>query len=396
MTTKNNHPLLNTRCRCHICDGETVALMPGYEGFRRVTSDCQPWPAGGRLGICQTCGCVQKIIDPQWESEVGEIYQAYAVYHQSSGAEQSVFDENSGTASPRSARLLSRLQQQINLPEKGRLLDVGCANGTLLRSFNKMAPQWTLVGTELNDKYRAIVENIDQVEAFFTCFPDQVPGKFNLITMLHVLEHIPAPVEFLTKLSEKLDHDGWLFLEIPNYRQNPFDLLISDHCTHFTDMTIMEILCRAGYEVLIISNDWVPKELSVVARKMRHPEPAKELTGLPASDSIRKCLQWLEAVRNTARNLGSTGPFGIFGTSIAATWLLSELNDQVSFFVDEDPQRVGKMFWGHPIYHPVQIPQGSKVFIALPYNLSKSIWQRLRKSQENMELYLPPAQPLND
>ena len=67
--------------RCHVCASPAIDMVPGYELFRRVTSDCKPWPRGGRLCVCRTCGCVQKVMDPAWQSEVETIYEAYSIYH---------------------------------------------------------------------------------------------------------------------------------------------------------------------------------------------------------------------------------------------------------------------------------------------------------------------------
>ena len=64
---------------CHVCHEPSVQIVPGYEKFSSVTSDCKPWPKGGRLGVCRTCGCVQKIIDSAWKSEVDKIYRAYSI-----------------------------------------------------------------------------------------------------------------------------------------------------------------------------------------------------------------------------------------------------------------------------------------------------------------------------
>ena len=376
--------------RCHVCADPAVDIVPGYELFRRVTSDCKPWPPDGQLGVCRACGCVQKVIDRVWQAEVEKIYETYVIYHQGNGAEQSVFEEDSGRASSRSARLLERLHTHIQLPETGRLLDVGCGNGALLRPFGRLAPLWFLAGTELNDKYRLVVESIARVEALYTCAPDQVPGTFDLITMLHVLEHIPAPRDFLTRLWDKLKFGGLLVIEIPDYQQNPFDLLIADHCTHFTVATATELIRSAGYEVISVATDWVPKELTVVARKIEHQQ--KNRTQVSASysfDSIARSLQWLESVVTAAREFSTVDSFGLFGTSIAATWLFSELENVVSFFVDEDPHRAGKMYMGHPIYHPQEVPSGSHVFIVLPTRFAETVWHRITKS--GVTYHLPPS-----
>ena len=377
--------------RCHVCDASAVQRVAGYETFYRVTSDCKPWPKGGHLGVCQSCGCVEKVIDPLWESEVKQIYEAYSIYHQSEGVEQAVFDQTSGQTSSRSTYLMERLLAQVQLPEAGRLLDVGCGNGALLRSFGRLAPHWSLAGIELNDKYRTVVESINGVEGLYTCVPAEVPGTFNLITLVHTLEHILAPRDFIAQLRDKLRFDGLLVIQIPDYMQNPFDLLIEDHCTHFTVATVTELIQSAGFEVLSIATDWVPKELTVVARKTDHQQ--EDCPSVSTSQSMRSTvnsLQWLESVVTAAREISTQGNFGLFGTSIAAIWLFSELGGVVDFFVDEDPYRAGKTYMGCPVYPPQEVPSGSHVFIALPTRVAENIQTRMKRLPFSFDCYVPP------
>ena len=141
-----------------------------------------------------------------------------------SEVEQCVFDAISGNPVSRSARLLERLQSIIELPKRGRLLDVGCGNGALLQVFAAVAPLWSLAGTELNDQYRPVVESIQRVEALYTLELGKIPGLFNFITVVHVLEHVRDPRTFLSKLCDKLEVGGLLLIQVPDYLQNPFPL----------------------------------------------------------------------------------------------------------------------------------------------------------------------------
>jgi len=374
--------------RCHVCAGPGLKRIPGYETFRRVTSDCKPWSRGGELFACQACGSVQKATDGLWRSGAENIYEAYSIYHQSRGAEQPVFEEIAGRASPRSARLLERLCSYIQLPEKGRLLDVGCGNGALLGEFSAFAPQWSLAGTELDDKYRPVVERLDRVEALYTCPPDQIPGTFNLITMVHVLEHIPQPRDFLVGLWNKLEIGGLLVIEIPDYLQNPFDLLIADHCSHFSAATLPKLIRSAGYEVMSIATEWIPKELTLVARKARTRQ-TNAADGATSLAAVENSVQWLERVVQTARKISTKGGLGLFGTSIAATWLFSECEGAVTFFVDEDPDRAGRSYMERPVYRPNDVPSGSHVFITLPPRFAASV--RRRFARADVTYHLPPA-----
>lgn len=376
--------------RCHVCGELSADMVTGYEVFHRVTSDCQPYHRGGRLCVCRNCGCAQKVMDHAWRAEVNQIYEAYSIYHQSDGVEQAVFDQVSGQASARSSRLLECLRAHVELPDVGRLLDLGAGNGALLRTFGRFWPLWSLVGSELNEKYRQDVESIDKVEALYTCAPAVIPGTFNVISMVHVLEHIPGPRGFLAGLWDKLEWGGLLVIEIPDYQQSPFDLLIADHCTHFTVATATESIHAAGYDVVRIATDWIPKELTVVARKTEQKQWNR--TGIPASDSFDSvvgCLQWLNSIVAAALEISKAGNLGLLGTSIAATWLFGELGNSVSFFVDEDPHRAGKTFMGRPVHHPSEVPAGSHVFIAMPTKLAEVVRQRVTKYASGAEYHLP-------
>ena len=234
MSTKPAPECSDAARQCHVCDGLSLDPVPEYGKFSRVTSDSKPWPKGGHLSVCRVCGCVQKTADAEWESEIAKIYDSYSIYHQSEGVEQSVFGQASGRVSSRSAHLLGHLRSKVDLPETGRLLDVGCGNGAFLRAFSSALPRWSLHGTELNAKYQEEVESIDRVEALHVGSLDQVPGCFDLVTLIHVLEHIPNPRGLLAELCDKLKCGGLLVIQVPAYMRNPFDLLIADHITHFS------------------------------------------------------------------------------------------------------------------------------------------------------------------
>lgn len=382
---------------CHICAAPSLEEVQGFTRLCRVTSDCKPWPRGGRLFICNECRSVQKLIDRDWLEEIERIYKDYTIYFQSEGVEQAVFDGASGQAALRSVRLLEALAAHVKLPEAGRLLDLGCGNGAMLRAFSHFAPRWRLAGVEMSEKNRSVVESIERVEALYTCQPEQVPGSFDLISMIHMLEHIPNPIEYLSRLRDKLNPGGLLLIQLPNYLENPFDLLVADHASHFTARTAAELIARCGYEAVAVATDWIPKELTVVARKT---ESGERVQGLSKNDDLRadslgmtkEAVRWLEETRERASLAASKGNFGLFGTSIAAMWLFGELEDAVSFFVDEDPSRVGRSMMGRKIYHPSEAPAGSHVFIALTTMLAELVLKRVERPDVNF--YLPPALPV--
>lgn len=373
---------------CGICGGDSVVELPEYRRLRRVTSDCRSWPSGGRLGVCPACGAVQKPVDDAFRAEIIDIYSAYAIYHQAEGEEQAVFEKASGQPVSRSAKILANLQMHVGLQTVGRMLDVGCGNGATIRAFGKIAPKWTKVGTEFDAKYRAEVESIPATEPLHVGSVSAVPGKFDVITLIHVLEHLVSPIDTLIELRDKLLPRGLLLIQVPHHLANPFELLIADHRSHFSTNSLARVLEAAGYEIVLLAEDWIPKELSVVAR------PGAALSsfalGIDAAvvrSRLAKSVQWLTDTASRLRSLVKEGSVGLFGTSIAGTWLATESDDKVAFFVDEDPARVGRTYRKRSVYAPFDVPFGSRVFVGLPSRVAADICRRLARPGV---VYLPP------
>lgn len=379
-----------TSAACHVCGATDLEVAQAYAAFHRVASDCKPWPPGGQLARCRACGFVQTLVTPQWQAEADQIYAGYTIYHQSGGAEQNVFNERGGDGKPRSEQIIHALRSSCPLPAEGRLLDIGCGNGSFLSAWSRLIPGWGLCGTEVGEKYKVQIESIPGVERLFTGDIAEVPGTFDVISLIHVLEHIPYPVVFLQRLRNKLKPDGLLFIEVPDCQQNCFMLLVADHCSHFSPNLLAGVVTAAGFDVQHATNQWVAKEVSVAAR----PDPGASegrAVNLPQSDSLEVFNGWQQLQRILAKvePLARQQNFGLFGTAIAATWLDAQLNRAARFFVDEDLNRVGNTHLGRPIVSPADVPEGATVFVALPQPLAGNVAERLRRLGKGLRVELP-------
>ena len=372
---------------CHICDGnlDTVAQMAN---MRRVTSDCRAWPSGGAIAVCSTCGAVQKVRDAAWHADCQRIYRSYIAYRQGQGAEQAVFVD--GVGQRRSDLLISRIDDVSPLASSGRLLDVGCGMGTLLSAFKRQRPDWHLVGQDLGDAHLQSVEAIVGKGNFVSGDLDQVPGAFDLVTAIHVLEHVEHPAAFLQTLRERLTPSGRIFVQVPNVDANPFDLLIVDHATHFSATILGQVINAGGCARDVLTGDWVARELSALAKpgqgsaiEVESPERSRAL--------VRAHICWLDDLRGAAMDQARSGGLGIFGTSIAGTWLASELGNAVEFFVDEDTTRVGTNHMGRPILAPMDTAPSARVFMPMLPVAAKSVAARL--SGAPATFILPPDLP---
>ncbi|HTP31267.1 MAG TPA: class I SAM-dependent methyltransferase [Candidatus Acidoferrales bacterium] len=359
-----------------------------FRSMPRVTSDCVPFRADGRLFVCGSCSAAQSPADQQWFDEIGQIYGAYRIYPQSGGIEQHVVDPATGQFRRRSEVLLDRLSEIPGFPGSGSVVDIGCGNGGTLRAFAGRGG-WSLNGLEINEANLAELTSIPGFHALHTGKPRDLPGRFDVVTMVHALEHFPSPLPVLKDLHSKIAPGGRLFVEVPDALANPFDYLIADHMVHFSGPALGRLATAAGYRVECLSDGWVQKELSMTAIPQAQTQRWDAAAGGESAGRVRAQLAWLHRVADAARkSLDEAPQFGIFGTSIAASWMCGLLGDGVAFFVDEDTNRVGHTHLRRPILSPAQVPPGAVVFAALIPRIAHRVAGRLAGAQ--FELRMPP------
>ncbi len=137
-------------------------------------------------------------------------------------------------------------------------LDIGCSMGILLQRFAENY-HCQPAGIEPGEAHRArarkegltVYASLEELEKAGT-------GRFDLISMSHVLEHLPDPVGYLVHLREKLlDAPGWLLLEVPNlYAHDSFEVA---HLVSYSSHTLLQTLESAGYEIVRIKQHGRPR-----------------------------------------------------------------------------------------------------------------------------------------
>jgi SAM-dependent methyltransferase len=370
---------------CHICGSpNTERLHQEGKPFQLVSSDVQPVSGAAEFSLCPECLAVQKAVTPAWQAMAEQIYANYDINHQSQGAEPTIFDSAKGSG-PRSLILLRNFLDAVPLAEKGRLLDIGCSNGNLLKSFYGLRPSWKLSGSELVDTWRETVLALPGVERFYSGLNPSYDGTYDVISLSHVLEHVPDPISFLKQVAGHLAEGGRILLASPDLRQNPSDLIIADHCTHFDEHSLSYVAKRAGLAIELLSSKLLPKELVAVLSLGHEATAPREEVGdmdarrIVSRDRCSFFFKLLDDVRTAARRIaGEKRPFGVMGSSIAACWTMLELDKAVDFFVDEDLHRVGHELAGLPILAPTQVPAGAVVFIPMSVPIAEKIIHRWR------------------
>ncbi len=280
--------------------------------------------------------------------------------------------------------MLEKIFSELNLNASGRLLDIGCGNGAILRSVCKILPDWSLEGTEIDDRYKAEVESIVGVKKVHIGGVLPEGELYDVITLVHVLEHISYPQLILEKISRLLRPDGILLIVVPDLATNPFDIIVADHCSHFCNFSLNNILHKSGYSNIYLTNLMMDRQLIAIARVEGNSIAANNVF-VPNPEDI---INWLDSFRQVACALIASN-IGILGSSINAVWLASEMDFSFDFFVDEDTSRVGRILLGKTIFSPSSIEFGS-ILIPIPYPWCNFIAKRLGKHGSESVSYVTP------
>jgi len=111
------------------------------------------------------------------------------------------------------------LKNKLNLinslqPTKGRILDIGAGTGDFLSVAKKDG--WQTIGVEPSDKAKAIAKN--KGVSFVEKTSELENHSFDVISMWHVLEHVPDLDKQIKELKRLLKPTGTLIIAVPNFK----------------------------------------------------------------------------------------------------------------------------------------------------------------------------------
>ena len=154
------------------------------------------------------------------------------------------------------------LKRKVKLINKNvnsgkELLDIGCGTGDFLYSALKNG--WRVSGIEPNEKARVIanaktndvVSNSDKLFKFEN-------NRFDVITLWHVLEHLPNLEKHIDTISKLLKPGGILIIAVPNFKSYDAEYYksfwaaydVPRHLWHFSKSTIVKLFSKYNFELL--------------------------------------------------------------------------------------------------------------------------------------------------
>jgi len=149
------------------------------------------------------------------------------------------------------------LKNKLNLinseSQRGKILDIGAGVGDFLSVAKKDG--WEIIGVEPSEKAKAIAKN--KGVTFVESINDLENNSFDVITMWHVLEHVPDLENQIKELKRLIKPSGTIFIAVPNF--NSFDAKyygsfwaaydVPIHLWHFSKTAIKKLFAKENLEL---------------------------------------------------------------------------------------------------------------------------------------------------
>ncbi len=148
-----------------------------------------------------------------------------------------------------------RFEQFKKYLKNKNICDFGCGYAGFLTLCKKNSKK--LFGVEINNYY---LNYLNKKKNYIKVCNniDKFNEKFDVVTLFHVLEHMPNQISALKKIKKKLKKNGKIIVEVPHAKDFLFNqknnqkfkdfIFWSEHLILHTDKSIKAFLKKAGYK----------------------------------------------------------------------------------------------------------------------------------------------------
>lgn len=190
------------------------------------------------------------------DEDLGKYYESEN-YISHTDSNKSLFDKIYQVVKNHTIKQKVKLINSFN-SEKNTILDIGCGTGDFLEACSNN--QWKVTGVEPNANARktavnktehSIHSNIEELLIDNT-------KQYDVITMWHVLEHVPNLSEYIVSLKKLLSPKGTLIIAVPNYKSYDANYYgkfwaaydVPRHLWHFSQKSIQLIFGESDFKIV--------------------------------------------------------------------------------------------------------------------------------------------------
>ena len=184
--------------------------------------------------------------------KLGSYYESDDYISHTDG-KRSLFEKLYHTVKQKALRDKIKLIEQFQ-PKKGKIIDIGAGTGDFLVMAQKNG--WEIIGVEPSEKAKGIAKA--KGVNFVDNLSDVQDHSADVITMWHVLEHVPNVEAQITELKRILKPDGVIVIAVPNFKSYDAQHYgkfwaahdVPRHLWHFSKTAIKMLFSKQDLELI--------------------------------------------------------------------------------------------------------------------------------------------------
>jgi SAM-dependent methyltransferase len=235
--------------KCYLCNTETEVLfnLP-FDRYQEVIDNY----CGRTWHKCPTCGLYQQFTYLS-DNEYKNIYLKYRDKGLREITVEEYFDRIVNLPKEESENQYRWQWFNNHIQQKNTILDIGSGFG--IWPYELKRNGWHIVCVEPNRESSKFINSSLQITCHNEFYSTSKYGKFDVISIVHCLEHLRDPKQVLKTFSKDLLHpNGKLFIEVPDAREFSYlpqdhDEFNSCHLFMFTPSTLCRLIELSGYGV---------------------------------------------------------------------------------------------------------------------------------------------------
>ncbi|MBE0639304.1 MAG: class I SAM-dependent methyltransferase [Bacteroidales bacterium] len=275
---------------CPVCDNDQFQLFKKIVDHFLTKEEFQ-------VVQCNNCGFLFTNPRPA-QSEISRYYQSdeYISHNKNKvGWLSSVYNIVRNISLYRKYKLIAKHKTA------SKILDIGCGTGDFLHFMKKKG--WEVTGIEPADSPRGFALQNYNIDVFDEKELPHLPfGNFDVITLWHVLEHVPDLNLLIKQIKNLLKSDGLLVVALPNHESwdaghyqtfwAAWD--VPRHFYHFSKKTFSLII--KNHQLKIISSHPMKFDafyISLLSEKYKHVKPGfihALINGMRSNQSAKQNL----------------------------------------------------------------------------------------------------------
>lgn len=247
--------MMEENSNCKICGGNSLRRIDfGFSFFRKYTDK------NHKKYFCPQCCLVQMMPSPSDEyldTLYKDLYRKSVNFHDKRDEIDIEFDWTNVSYSRFMNLKKIFLKNNLDKSKFNSLLDIGGYQGAFAFAMKQFFKTDNITVSDYDKNGLKLAQQYFDLKSVPIDKIFKQENKYNLICLVHVLEHVKDPVKYISMVESILDDNGIIYVEVPNNINFPFS--DKTHLFEFSPYSLEKIINYSNLKIIDLQIHGYPK-----------------------------------------------------------------------------------------------------------------------------------------